>query len=227
MKNSFRLFWIALIVILMISCSKSNDTGISLTFKGTTTLPSAVKGENAAGYIFTEAMLGIKKIEIKREDEMLDDGDTEYDFKGDYSIDLLTGISTPSLGFSEFLPGMYNKFESETAPVLPGGKSVSVKGSYANTGTAPVIFEFSSTNEFEFEFESDSGFILTEGTIFDMLININLPSLFQGIDFSKATANGNGVIVINETTNSSLASVIKNNIDKVAEMEDENDIDEH
>ena len=81
--------------------------------------------------------------------------------------------------------------------------------------------------EFEFEFESDSGFILTEGTIFDMLININLPSLFQGIDFSKATANGNGVIVINETTNSSLASVIKNNIDKVAEMEDENDIDEH
>lgn len=213
----------ALIVIFVSSCNKSNETGISLKFKATTTLPAGIKGESAAGYTFTEAMLGIKKIEIKREDELLDDGDLEYDFKGNYVVDLLKATSTPALGFSEFLPGTYNKFESETAPVLTGGKTISIKGSFTSTGGAPAYFEFSSIEEFEFEFESDSGFVLTEGNVFDMLININLPLLFQGVDFSKATASANGVFLLNETSNNSIASLIKNNIDKVTDMEDEHE----
>ncbi len=213
----------AILVTFAVSCSKINDTGISLKFKATTALPAGVKGEGTTGFTFTEAMLGIKEIEIKREDELLDDGDLEFDFKGNYIVDLLTATSTPDLGFSEFLPGVYNKFESETAPVLTDGKSISIKGSYSNTGGGPYNFEFSSTSEFEFEFESDSGFVLTEGVVFDMLININLPLLFQGVDFSKATANPSGVIIINETSNNSIASEIKNNIDKAAEMEDEHE----
>jgi hypothetical protein len=223
MKNILKLMGAALIVIFISSCSKSNETGISLKFKASTTLPAGAKAESVIGYTFTEAMLGIKKIEIKREDELLDDGDLEYDYNGNYVVDLLTATSTPVLGFSEFLPGTYNKFESETAPVLTGGKTISIKGSYTATGGAPVYFEFSSIEEFEFEFESDSGFVLTEGSVFDMLININLPLLFQGVDFSKATANVNGVFILNETTNNSIASLIKNNIDKVTEMEDEHE----
>ncbi|TAL80145.1 MAG: hypothetical protein EPN88_01510 [Bacteroidetes bacterium] len=223
MKTIMKFMTAALIMVFAVSCSKNNDTGFSLTFKGTTTLPIIKKGENATGFTFTEALLGIKKIEIKREDEMLNNGDTEYDFKGNYVVDLLTGTSTPSLGFAQFLPGTYNKFESETAKILNGGKSLSVKGTFTNTGGIVYGFEFSTTAEIEFEFESDSGFVLNEGTVFDMLINVNLPLLFQGVDFSKATANGNGIIIIDETSNTPILSAIKNNLDHAADMEDEHE----
>lgn len=223
MKNIVKLMSAAAIVILAASCTKSNDTGISLSIKGTTTLPAIKKSAAIEGYNFSEALLGIKEIEIKKEDELLNDGNTEFDFSGSYIVDLLAGTTTPELGFSEFTPGTYNKFESETASVLPGGKSLSLKGTYTSADGTLYTFEFSTSGEVEFEFESDSGFVLTEGTVLDMLINLNLPMLFEGVDFSKATVNGEGIILINESSNLAILETIINNIDNVAEMEDEHE----
>jgi hypothetical protein len=223
MKNILKIVIAALLMVFATSCTKNNDTGISLSIKGITTLPAIKRSAKVEGFTFSEALLGIKEIEIKKEDESLDDGDMEFDFDGSYVVDLLAGTSTPALGFSEFLPGTYNKFESETAPVLDGGKSLSIKGTYTDLSGTVYNFEFSTNAEIEFEFESDSGFVLTEGKVLEMLVSVNLPLLFDGVDFSKATANLNGIIVINESSNASVAAAIKNNIDYVAKMEDENE----
>jgi hypothetical protein len=217
----------AVLIISAISCSKNNgptnDTGISLSFKGTTTFQVIKKSAGIEGFIFTEALMGIKEIEIKKEDEEFNDGDMRYDFEGNYLVDLLTGTTTPVLGFTEFISGTYNKFESKTAQLLDGGKSLSLKGTYTDNAGTPYTFEFSTPSEIEFEFESDSGFVLTEGTVLDMLVNVNLPMLFEGIDFSKATADENGIIVINDLSNFSMSEIIKSNIDHAAEMEDEHE----
>jgi hypothetical protein len=151
----------------------------------------------------------------------------KYDFKGKYLIDLLTGTSTPELGFSNFVPGVYNKFESETARLIEGEKSISVKGSFTDSTSLVYSFEFSTKGEFEFEFESDSGFLLTEGKVLEMLININLPGLFEGVDFSKGITDVNNVILINETTNHDLFKKIKHNIHAIAEMHEDRDHEHH
>jgi hypothetical protein len=235
MKNALKIASAVIMVIILSSCTKNNtDTGIALSMKGITTLPLLKKSEMITGYTFTEALMGIKEIEIKRREEHFHDSLTvrdtlkhKYDFDGKYLIDLLAGTSTPELGFSNFVPGSYNKFESETDRLIDGGKSISVKGSYTDSTSRVYNFDFSTKGEFEFEFESDSGFILTEGKVLEMLININLPKLFSGVDFSKGIADGNNVIVINETTNNNLSAKIKHNIRTIAEMHEDRDHEHH
>jgi len=226
MKNKIKLFGAA-IFIIAVSCSKSNDpgtsTGVSLSFKGTTIAPAIVKSSGTDTYLFTEALMGIKEIELKKEDEEFDDGDMNFNFDGNYLVDLLAGTTSPALGFAELTPGTYNKFESRTAQLLEGGNSISLKGTLTDAGGTPYSFEFSTTSEIKFEFESDSAFVITEGTVHDMLVNINLPVLFDGIDFSKAVTDGNGLILINDTSNTDMAMIIKSNIDHAAEMENENE----
>jgi hypothetical protein len=238
MKNLIKLMAAAMIIVA-VSCSKNNTdtgTGIAVSFKATTSLlagsPSSsqvTKSSEAAGFTFSEALIGIKQIELKREEEQFSDSAMahnpmnkhKFDFEGNYLIDLLTGISTPDIGFADFVPGTYNKFESETARLVPGGKSISVIGSYTDPASKVYNFNFSTKAEFEFEFESDSGFVLTEGKVMEMLININLPLLFSTVDFSKGTADANGIIVIDETTNTELFKSIKHNIHSIGDMHED------
>jgi hypothetical protein len=230
MKNTVKIVSAGLFLCIAVSCTKTTDTGISLSIKGVTTTASLKKSASVTGFTFTEALLGIKQIELKREGEKLHDStmvrDTlrhKFHFNGRYLIDLLAGTSTPQLGLVNFVPGVYNKFESETARLIPGGKSISVKGSYTGLNATVYNFDFSSRSEFEFEFESDSGFVLTEGKVLDMLINVNLPLLFSGIDFSKGIADANNVIVINDTTNIDLCRKIKRNIRLSGEMHEDHE----
>lgn len=225
MKNTIILF--GAIFVIAISCSKSNDpgtsTGVSLSFKGTTTSPAIVKGSGTDTYTFSEALMGIKEIELKKEEEQFDDNDMNFNFEGNYVVDLLAGTTSPTLGFAELTPGTYNKFESRTAQLLDGGNSISLKGTVTDGGGTLYNFEFATTSEIKFEFESDSAFVITEGTVHDMLVNINLPVIFEGIDFSKAVADDTGKILINDLSNADLSAIIKINIDHAAEMENENE----
>jgi hypothetical protein len=236
MRTTLKLILSGLLLVAITSCSKNNpDSSIGLSFKGVTTLPSAAKGESVVSpFSFTEALIGIKEIELKRKEEHLHDTLTprdtlkhEFDFKGKYLIDLLTGVSTPDLGLVGFVPGTYNKFESETARLIDGTKSISVKGSYTDALSKVYNFSFTTKSEFEFEFESDSGFVLTEGNVLEMLININLTKMFTNVDFSKATADINNVFVINESSNIELYKRIKHNIKSVAEMHEDKHHEHH
>jgi hypothetical protein len=231
MKTVIKYASAGLMLLFVASCTKSNnDTVIGLTFKAVTTLPVGVKGtEIVSPYTFTEARMGIKEIEIKRKEEHLHDtlvprdtiNKNRFDFKGKYLVDLLTGTTTPDFGLVGFTPGTYNKFESETARLIDGTKSLSVKGSFTDAASKVYNFSFTTKGEFEFEFESDSGFVLTEGKILEMLININLPLMFKNVDFSKGLVDATGIVVINESTNAELFKTVKRNIKYIAEMHED------
>jgi hypothetical protein len=232
----------ASIVIASVSCTKSNtdnNTGIALSFKAKTSLLAGLPASDpvtkgaAAGFTFSEALIGIKQIELKREEEEFSDSAMvhnpmnkhKFDFEGSYLVDLLAGTSTPDIGFTDFVPGTYNKFESETAQLIHEGKTVSVIGTYTDPSSKVYNFNFSTKAEFEFEFESDSGFVLTQGKIMEMLINFNLPLLFNSVDFSKATVNATGVILIDETNNAELYKKIKHNIHSAGEMHEDHEME--
>jgi len=220
-----------LMLLIVASCTKTNTgTVIGLSFKGVTTTTAAAKGASTvSSFTFTEALMGIKEIQIKRKEEQLHDtltprdsvNKSRFNFKGKYLVDLLTGTTTPDFGLAGFVPGTYNKLESETAKLVNGTNSISVKGTYTDAASKVYNFNFSSKSEFEFEFESDSGFVLTEGGVLQMLININLPHLFANVDFSLATVDSNGTIVISENTNGEIYKKIKRNIRSVAEMHED------
>ena len=229
MKRIMKLLLAALIVVYAGSCTKITDTGITLKIKGISTLPLLKKSTAVEGYTFSEALMGIKEIEIEAEsadDESDDYDDMEYEFEGKYVIDLLTGTSSPDLGLADLQPGTYNELEAETAQILDGGNTLIVKGTYTDASQNAYTFEFSTDDEIELEIESDEGFVLIEGEVLDMIVNIYLPMFFEGVDFSTATENADGVIIINDSSNSSLAWKINNNIDHVAEIEIDDDDDD-
>jgi hypothetical protein len=225
MKTISKIAMGIMIIIFAVSCTKSaSTTGISISIKGITS-PAVKKSTTVTGFTFTEALLGIKQIELKRQEEKLHDSTTvrdtlkhRFSFNNRYLVDLLAGTSTPSLGFNDFTPGVYNKFESETARTVTGGKTISLKGSYTSSTASVYKFDFSSKAEFEFEFESDSGFVLNQGNVLGLFINLNLPKMFTSVDFSKGTVDVNNVVVISEASNLDLYNRIKRNIRQAGEM---------
>jgi hypothetical protein len=231
MKTVMKVASAGLMLLMVTSCTKSKtDTVIGLSFKGITTSTVAAKGASTVSpYTFTEALMGIKEIQIKRKEEQLHDtltprdtiNKSRFNFKGKYLVDLLTGTTTPDFGLAGFVPGTYNKLESETARLVNGTNSISVKGSFTDAASKVYNFNFSTKSEFEFEFESDSGFVLTEGGVLQMLININLPKLFTNVDFSTALVDSNGTVVITENTNAELYKRIKRNIRSTAEIHED------
>lgn len=245
MRNMLKLM-LSIIIIITASCSKKNSdtgtgTGIVLSFKAAKTVSPAGLASSSAvtksvalgGFTFSEALMGIKEIELKRKEEHFRDSAMVHDpmkkhkfsFDGKYLIDLLAGTSTPDIGFTNFVPGTYNKFESETARLIDGGKSISVKGTYTDPSSKAFNFNFSTKGEFEFGFESDSGFVLTEGKIMEMLININLTQMFATVDFTQGTADSSNVIVIDETTNKELFRIVKRNIRSTGEMHEDHQME--
>jgi hypothetical protein len=253
MKSLLKLSGIILVLATLFACTKNDETGISLKVIGTYTpeslsmatamdspaksseLSSQGTGIAAEGFTFTEALLGIREIEIEGEEEHEteepddeSEAENEFEFEGNYLIDLLTGTSTPELGFENFIPGIYTNFEAETAGIIDGNKTVSMKGTYTDAGSNNYKFEFSTTAEIEFEYETETGFELTEGTILELVVKINLPAIFEGVDFSSATVNADNVIIINESTNIEILNIIKSNVRNMAEMEeDDDDGDDH
>jgi len=239
MKRFLKLTVIAIITFAFVSCSKTaTDTGIALTIVGyaTSVSPSTAKSlrTTAAGFTISEALLGIKDIEIGTETEHFSDAADDkggekhqFDYSQSYLIDLLTGTSTPEIGFKDFAPGVYNKFEAETSGIIAGNKSVSIKGAYTDSQSVVYTFEFSTASELKFEFESATGFELIEGSVLDLLMQVNISEIFAGVDFSKAIVNESNVIIINDITNTGILAQIKANIHQMADMGEDHDHDRH
>jgi hypothetical protein len=220
----------ALLLTVVISCEKSVETGIALSFKAET---SALKSlDNSGTFTFSVALLGVHEIELEMEsEEEYEDQEVEtemeYEFEGQFEVDLLTGTSNPEIGLAEVIPGTYNELEAEISPFLDGGtKSVILKGTYTDTNQETTEFEFSSSSEIEFEVESDAGFYLDEGTILDLVVTFDLAMFFDGVDFSEAERNEQDVVIMNDDTNVDLTNIVKSNINRYAEIEDEDEMDD-
>ena len=232
-----------LITIFLIStgCSDSGPSPATVSMKlkassatstfssGGRTASSLGGRTSAASFTFTKILLGVTELEFETSDENLQEdqlGETEneeVEYKGQFVIDLITGTSTPDFGSAGIAPGQYEEIEIEVAPILPAGNSVFIAFEASNGAEISKI-EFSSTDSLEFEIEPNGGFTLDANALNKMLVLFNLDILFDGIDFSQATKDSDGVIRINANSNTSIASVISNRLDESFDAgEDDND----
>jgi hypothetical protein len=186
--------------------------------------------------IFTDFLLGITELEFEtpeeNEDEVDENGneieseDKDIEFEGVFIVDLLKGTSNPDFGIAALAPGKYSEIEMEMEAVLDNSSTITIKATKV-TDNVEQFIEFTTDDDFELEIERSEGFYLTEGSLHQILMVIDLDALFTGVDFSNATADNDGVIRINENSNTQLAEIIKNNLEGAFEAgEDDDDDDE-
>jgi len=228
--------WMMMAMTMLMSCNDNGPAmdGLNLTMKATTSTSKISKSGRvqSGGYSFKTAMLGVREFEFETEgdDDNGDDDNEEVEFKGSYVVDLIAGTSNPEFVNGNLKPGFYEEFEIELGRTLDNSNTMFFVFKYKPATGDSVRVEFSSKETLEFEFEDNNGFEVKEGTLKNFLVLINLDNLFSGVDLSKATVSDDGVVRINDTTNSSLASIVKSNLEKSCEGgdddDDDNDIDD-
>ncbi len=243
MKTILGVFTV--IGLVLISCNDSNTPGtasVQLEMKATTSLSkiSASGRRMASGAIFREVLLGVTELEFESAEENqveaendAHDGDSDgeaenekVEYEGSYIVDLINGTSTPDFGVADVLPGNYKEMEINLGPVLDGGNSMLVALDIPRDGADTLKIEFSTSAELQLELEREEGFQLDGGALNQMLVLFNLDSLIDNIDFSQATVDADGVIRINESSNTDLALQIASNFHHSMEAGEDHDHDE-
>lgn len=245
------VFGVLIAVALVLgSCNEDDNTPgaakVELEMKATTSLSkmSASGRTMATGLIFREVLVGVTELEFETEEENEtediedaqdgdDDGEDdeeEIEFEGAFVVDLIAGTSTPDFGMAEVLPGVYEEIEIEIGPVLDNGKSVFMAFDVPRDGQDTLKVEYSYSGEMEIEIEREAGFTIGTGGLNQMLVLLDLDALVGSIDFSQATVDGDGIIRLNETSNSTLADIIDSSFDTAMEGgkddDDDDEIDE-
>jgi hypothetical protein len=102
---------------------------------------------------------------------------------------------------------------------------------FTNANDEAITVEYSNSDELEFEIENDSGFNLEAGVTNQILVMFDLDALFAGVDLNAATADNDGVVRINRSSNADQASAIDANLDQILDAgeddDDDGDIDDH
>jgi hypothetical protein len=247
MKNLFKKAVLTIFIsfaLLTQSCN-NNEPGLSnikLSMKATTVLSTINPSGRVmnTGLVFTDVVIGVTEIEFEtfEENEAEDsgeiednDGDGEDDneeveYEGNYVVDLIAGTSTPDFGEAVIAPGIYEEMEIELSPILEGGITMFVAFDYTPDGAAnPVRYEYSTDAEMEYELEPEGGFFLDEGALNQMLVLIDLDAMFTNIDLNTATADIDGVVRINSTSNADLAAQVAASLGDVMEGGEDEDGD--
>lgn len=213
------------------SCSNDDvpsDAQASFEMRAISGASTAAARIANTGFTFTEVLAGVTEIELETLEENLDEEENgeeeneEVEFEGNFIIDLLTGTSDPEFGLSELLAGVYEEVEIEFDNILEGEKTLIVNFNFiADGSTTPTYVEFSTSQEFELEIENEAGISLDEGTINAILVTLDLDLLLSSIDFSSLTVDQDGVIRINENSNSNIMEAIFTNLEDAFEAEED------
>lgn len=229
----------------LVGCNNDDvaTEGVKLQMKAVASVSTINDGRvNATSLEFNEVLLGVKEIEFEtlEEDDQEDidddndgenddgeDDDEEIEFEGSYVVDLINGTSTPDFGLATLQPGVYEEIEIELGPVLPNNNTVFIAFTYTPDGGSAVEVEFSTKKEIEFEIEDETnGFQLDANTLTNILVLLDLDVLFSSVDLSTAEADGDGVIRINDTSNSKLVLQILSKLDDSCEAGEDSDDDD-
>lgn len=226
------------LAIMVTSCDDSSEPAMAeVTFK--MLAKTEQSGINTGGrlaadsLVFNEFLAGVTEFEFEtpEEEEQEENGEEdeneELEFEGEFIVDLLNGTSTPDFGIADVIPGVYEEIEIELAPILNNGNTIFVRATFIPEVGDEIIVEYSNNFLIELEFESSVGFEITDLSLNQFLIIINLDALFNGVDFSQGVADADGVVRINSQSNSALAAQIESNFGNAIEAgEDEDDDDE-
>lgn len=154
------------------------------------------------------------------------DDDNEAEFKGPFVVDLIAGTSTPDFGFADVSPGHYDEIEIKLGPVLDNQNSVFIVFTYKPDGVNITTVEFSTQKRIEFEIDEPGGYELDANTLTNILVLVDLDALFANIDLSGADVDQDGVIRINDTSNSKITANILSMFDKSCHAGEDNDHNE-
>lgn len=233
MKTKIQFLLVA-IAGLMVAACESNDPavdGVKMKMKAVTSASTINGRTSATGLTFTEVKIGVDELEFETELENSDedvsgeDDSEEVEFDGPYTVDLINGTANPNFGLAEVAGGIYDEIEIEMAPVMTDGNTIFISFTYNGAN-----YEFSTTEEVEIELENLGGFVVDENALNNMLVLINLDNLFAGIDLSGAVADEDGVIRINDASNSDIAQDIIDQFEDSCEAgedsDDDDDLDE-
>lgn len=227
---------VVVLVIVLVSCQDESITkGIDLKMKATSSASSISGGrlsngrQSASGLTFTEVMVGLEELEFETEEEDdsennsgQEDDSEKVEFEGSYQVDLIAGTATPDFGLGNLQPGTYDKIEMDLAPILAGGKTISIKFSYDG-----VNYEFSSDEEFEIEIEDLNGYELEKASVANILVLLNLDVLMADVSLANVVADPDGVVRIHSESNVSVYDAILNALEDSCDAgKDDNDDDE-
>lgn len=237
MKTKMKLILMAFLIAVGLSLeSCTTDPSLArvdLNMRATTTTSSISTGRLAAtGLEFIEVRVGVTEMEFETleedsaEDSEGEDDNEEVEYEGEFIVDLIAGTSNPDFGITDLAPGLYEEMEIEMEPIMEDGNTMFVAFNYTLEGAnEPIRFEYSNKYELEFEIEDEAGFQIDEGTVNQMLILIDLDALFANVDLSTASADVDGVVRINATSNSDLAAAIERNLDSFIDGGEDEDGD--
>jgi hypothetical protein len=241
MKSTIRISTFVLLLagsLFLKSCSEVAEPGVpqmdpdlaqvKLEMKAQTNQSTINSRIMNTGLVFNEVLLGVTELEFELLNEENDDDDIE--FEGQFIVDLINGTSTPDFGIANIAPGIYEEIELEMDPILDGGLSIIVSFEFTNDNNEAVIVEYGNSDELEFEIENDYGFNLEAGVTNQILVMFDLDALFAGIDLNAATADNDGIVRINKSSNANLAADIDSNLDQILDAgkddDDDGDIDD-
>jgi hypothetical protein len=242
MKSTIKISMLVLLFvgsIFLKSCTEAIDPAdaqmdpdlaqVKLEMKAQTNLSTINSRVMNTGLVFNEVLLGVTELEFELLNEENDDDDIE--FEGLFIVDLINGTSTPDFGIASIAPGIYEEIELEMDPILYGGLSIFVGFEFINADSEAVTVEYGNSDALDFEIENDSGFNLEAGVTNQILVMFDLDALFAGIDLNAATADNDGIIRINKSSNADLASAIDSNLDQILDAgeddDDDGEIDDH
>jgi hypothetical protein len=138
--------------------------------------------------------------------------DFEVEIKGRYVVDLLDGTSSPGIPAISVTPGFYNEIKIELSPILDGGYSVILKGSYTDNQGVQRPVELMLKHFFELKIENHKGFDLDAVKLNQILVLFDLESWFSSVDM-EALIDEDGMIRINLETHHDVSNQVKFNIE--------------
>jgi hypothetical protein len=224
-------FFLLLIVVSLLAggCMNHEDAreGIAVKMRAVTNFSSinSPGKVSAKGFMFDKVLMGVRELEFELEDDEGIDED-EIEFEGYFVVDLLKGTSVPDFGVARVQPGLYEEVEIETEGILANKNTVFISFTHMANGISTTRVEFSTKEEIEFEIECDRGFQVQDNVLTTIFLLLNLDSVFAGIDLSQAQADLDGVIRINDLSNTHLAGLIKSNLKRSFKAGEDRDHDD-
>jgi len=223
MKNGIHTrLLLSLFLIGMMACeSHDGNTYATLSIRSAGPAESRLKAAATQDLAFDSAVIVLEKIELKRLEEQDEpdqaEVDPEYNYYGPFVIDLIRGISRPDIPSAEVKPGLYTKFEAEMAYFPELGFSFYLYGSF-ETDSGMQEFEYYYQQTEDFKAEKKDGFEIAAGETNNILVEIDLAALFDGVDLRLADKDHYGIIRLNKRSNRDLADLIESNLETASEL---------
>jgi len=193
------------------------DNNASLAAASNNALQTNALSTGIPGLTITAAVANISKFKLEAKKNGVE---TEIITKNLSNVNLFA--LSPSIANVTILPGTYTEVELRVDLDRSNTDSLPLKlnGTFTNSGGKVIPFEFDLNNNVEIKAEAEN-IVITDTTNFAAIVHMHLPKLEAGItaaDLDAATLT-NGILVISNSSNTSLYRRILDNFGACGESE--------